>query len=173
MDILQQIHSLESDEWICVGRKKAKPRNEKSIVKCINEQTLSTPLKKVQRDDAINGAKLILQKYNLHDAFLFGSTAKQTNTVSSDVDILVIWKKMTMINKCNLINLHDELVNYFKKRVDVTHMCITDIVDQNDDSNLPIFIDNVLAESCVIFGAKTNIRLSKYLGKHRTLLLNL
>lgn len=61
----------------------------------------------------------ICKKWNLSEFSLFGSYANKTNTESSDIDILIDFKKEKKLGLFELIQIQNELENYFQKKVDL------------------------------------------------------
>lgn len=150
-DKLIDIH----DEWLSVTkRKNKKPKNFKSFEK-INKNTI------------IDKSKEIFKKYMLKSVFLFGSVAKNTHTIHSDIDFLLIWNKHNKNFEEALENIQKDLCDCFKKNVDLTSMIYVEKLGENNKKNYPIFLENVMCECDVIFGDILDIELSRYIGKYR------
>jgi predicted nucleotidyltransferase len=146
-----------SSGWTVVVKKKRKVTT-----------SVSDHIVKLSRDFVINIISYVLQPYNIHGIFLYGSTAKGTNKTSSDVDILVIWKKKVPDN-VNDIKLM--LETKFGRPVDFVSMIFRNrLITEPLDTLHPtepnsFFLDNVISEAVTITGNPKDIYLSEYVGK--------
>ena len=64
-----------------------------------------------------NNKKFFEEKYFVDNFLLFGSYAKNLQTVDSDIDLLVNFKKP--INIFDFIDLQDYISNLFNKKIDL------------------------------------------------------
>ena len=76
----------------------------------------------------------------LHSSFLFGSTALNKNKYYSDIDILLIWKKMP--NTKVISHLKSLLIDFYGKKIDIVNMeyCNKIVKYSMSDKN---FIDDI------------------------------
>lgn len=68
-------------------------------------------------DDIIVRSKPILKKYNIKEAFIFGSYANNCAKKESDIDFLIT--PPTGFTLFNMSSLEEELKNEFKKNIDL------------------------------------------------------
>jgi len=127
--------SHNDDEFVTVSKKKSYRKQ-----KCNNNILVIT--------DVLLRAKYILEKYKPYAVYLYGSTARRKNNKDSDIDIFIIWKKY--VPDQNMINIiHDELVEEFKRRVDVINYSYNgkSIKISSSDS---CFIQNIINDAVSI-----------------------
>lgn len=122
---------------------------------------------KLNRDDVVKQL-LCMVKYNPRGVFLFGSTAKGTNTEDSDLDILIIWNKRV---PSYIIDIKTEISNMFNKKVDLISMIYNGALMLFDDVTETVnvrtlFLYNVITEGVSIIGDISEIELSEYIMKN-------
>lgn len=96
---------------------------------------------------------------------LFGSTARDTHTINSDVDIAVIWKKLPDDN--TLFGIKYQLESMFKK-VDLVNFVRSKKITNYDMTPNKDFIDNVYEDGIVLIGdCKYDLFYSDLVGKFK------
>jgi predicted nucleotidyltransferase len=136
---------------------KKKQRNKKALKQQI----------KLNGDDVVKQL-LYMVKYNPRGVFLFGSTAKGTNTEDSDLDILIIWNKRV---PNYIIDIKTEISNMFNKKVDLISMIYNGTLMLSDDVTETVnvrtlFLYNVITEALPVIGDINEIELSEYIMKN-------
>lgn len=130
------------DEWKTVERPK---RVNKGI-----------PERKVSQEEVINELSK-LEVYNPVGVFLFGSVARDAHRVSSDVDVLVIWKKQV---PSNIHQIKRDLMNVLGKRNDLVCMIMGSKEAKSD-----YFIENIMLEAITVIGDLNDVLNSELVGK--------
>ena len=98
------------EEWITITKKKKE-------YKIINQNNLNF-------DEIVNIVNNVLIKYKPEYVFIYGSRARNTNKINSDVDIMVFWKyPIFEFDKFCIIK--NELINELKINVDFVCMHLT------------------------------------------------
>jgi len=138
----------------------AKKFGTKSTKKCTSIKLL--------KQNVLIGMQSIFEKHtnNIKCVFLYGSTSRETNTETSDIDILVIWKKN--YNSLLAHNLKKEIELLFFKKVDFASMIYKNkvIYDFNNiRTQNECFIENVYRDAVSIFGDRDDILFSIHIGK--------
>ncbi len=131
-----------NDEWITVVNNKKK----KSYNKVIINKTL----------EEINKLILdILLKYNPYAIYIYGSRARKTNRLDSDVDLMIFWKK-TVPEYDYLQNIKKELINILQLNVDFVNMYITNKINKVYDERDKCYYANVINDAICIYETKAN-----------------
>lgn len=130
--------------------------------------------KKVRRKDSMKVNKVltrdfivetlrnseIIRDFDLKGIFLYGSTSRNSNNSSSDIDIAVIFNC-----KRNFpVSLKNYLCNLFGKKIDLA--CFTEIYKLAKFSvnyETQCFIDNVITDSVVIIGNRQDFYSSYFM----------
>lgn len=122
--------------------------------------------KSILNVDDIKKGLMMLQKYSPKCVFLYGSTARGTNKLNSDIDILIIWKNRV---PHNISEIKDEIRSYFHKSVDMVSLIYRGKIMFYDDDQgrTESFLNNIITECILVLGNgdKTDIKLSEYIGK--------
>jgi len=145
---------LANDGWTLVKSKKR-----------VNKH--SVPQIKLNSYDVVK--KLgFMNKYAPRGVYLFGSTARGTNTEYSDLDIMIIWNRKISEN-INEIKL--EISSIFNKRVDLISMIyVGSLMLSNDATNIldatSLFLHNVISEAITVIGDIHDIELSEFIMKN-------
>jgi predicted nucleotidyltransferase len=140
------------DNWIIVSKKK------KIYKKIIQREKLDKNYVIEQLLELFSFSNIVYDKPVA--VFLFGSTAKGTNSKDSDVDILVIWNKKVPEN---ILDIKNNLIMKFNRKVDLVCMILGNVLyDHNSSKN---FIDNVVSDSISIFGDINDVYISRLVGK--------
>lgn len=107
-----------------------------------------------------------LKRYGLRSVFLYGSVARGTNRLDSDIDILIIWEKKV---SDNLEKIKNEIMKLFNRKVDLVSLLykgkITFNCDDNNISQSESFLSNIITECVPIFGNTCDIVSSVYISK--------
>lgn len=129
--------------------------------------------KQLKEQIKLNGEEVIKQllflvKYKPRGVFLFGSTAKGTNTENSDLDILIIWNKRV---PDYIIDIKTEISDMFNKKVDLISMIYNGTLMLTDDVTETVnvrtlFLYNVITEALPVIGDINEIELSEYIMKN-------
>ncbi len=69
-------------------------------------------------DEIKNGIIMTLQKYNPYAIYIYGSRARGTNNINSDVDILVVWT----FEPKNIEIMKNEIINKIKIKIDFVNL---------------------------------------------------
>ena len=114
-----------------------------NILKILNEYQKYTEEKGVlSNDEIVNTVSLVLSKYNVSYAYLFGSYAKGLANEKSDIDILI----SDEVKGLEFIGLVDELRSALHKKVDLIRI--------DDLKNNYNFLNEVLTTGVKIFERK-------------------
>ena len=114
-----------------------------NILKILNEYQKYTEEKGIlTNDEIVNTVSLVLSKYNVSYAYLFGSYAKGLANEKSDVDILI----SDEVKGLEFIGLVDELRSALHKKVDLIRI--------DDLKNNYNFLNEVLTTGVKIFERK-------------------
>jgi predicted nucleotidyltransferase len=110
-------------------------------------------------DEIKNNIVSTLKKYNPYAIYIYGSRAKKTNNINSDVDILVIW----LNEPFNLEFIKNEIITNLKLKIDFVNLIykknlkkskITDVRDE-------CYYENIITEAINIYkNTSENIYLS-------------
>lgn len=73
----------------------------------------------MQKAEIIDILKSKKSMYHLKNFILFGSFARETNTIDSDIDIAYIEDVGTKLNFNSYLKLENELENIFKTKIDL------------------------------------------------------
>jgi predicted nucleotidyltransferase len=106
-------------------------------------------------NDIINIVNNILLKYKPEYIFIYGSRARNTNKINSDVDIMVFWK-YPIFNYDKLCFIKDELKNELNLNVDFACMHLTNKFVKVYDERTICYYENVCLDAKCIYFAKTN-----------------
>ena len=92
------------------------------------------------RTDVENSIRILLKRYNAEYALLFGSYARDEQTVESDIDVIVFGGEF--FKKVNIFAFAEELRQMTGKNADVFEICEVDTSTQ--------FYTNVIREGIKI-----------------------
>jgi predicted nucleotidyltransferase len=142
--IFLSVNDIDTDttpfmsEWQTVVKKQRVSPKEKKVEIMLDKSQVVSQLE-------------ILKVYNPVAVFLFGSTAKGTNGVNSDLDIVFIWRKCV---PKNAPQIKQQIVKMFGKKVDMINM----IYNLNNRCDYPehtqCFIENMMTEGIKIIGSE-------------------
>jgi predicted nucleotidyltransferase len=147
---------VDEDGFICV-KKSSKKSSKKKLEQ--NEERLIS----------INDIKCNIEFINLFNEYkplsviVYGSTARGTNKLTSDIDFMIIWRKISDLpNDEELLIIKDTIINIFKKPIDFVSMVLDKKEVCEEDKNYN-YMHNVCAEGVVVYGdtLKCNILLSR------------
>lgn len=132
---------METDGFVTVVRKQRRERPEKKIAA-------------VAKEDIIAQYKKILIRHGAVAAILYGSRARGTNRITSDIDVMVFWQKSNFPENTVLKNIYSELRSLFDLEMDFVVMKFSphrkrDVSHSPSDKN---FMNNVVAEGIIMFG---------------------
>lgn len=134
------LRTYQNYEYEASTRDKFKIDN---ILKILNEYQKYTEEKGIlSNDEIVNTVSLVLGKYNVSYAYLFGSYAKGEANEKSDVDILV----SDEVKGLEFVGLVDELRSALHKKVDLVRI--------DDLKNNYKFLNEVLTTGVKIFERK-------------------
>ena len=134
------LRTYQNYEYEASTRDKFKIDN---ILKILNEYQKYTEEKGIlTNDEIVNTVSLVLSKYNVSYAYLFGSYAKGLANEKSDVDILI----SDEVKGLEFIGLVDELRSALHKKVDLIR--IDDLKNNYD------FLNEVLTTGVKLFERK-------------------
>jgi predicted nucleotidyltransferase len=137
-----------------------------TVVKPVKEKKKKDPesmeQKIYKKDDLCQMIKDVLTKYDPFGVFLYGSYAYGKATISSDVDLLIIWKKRI---PANAIKIKEELIAVLQKHVDFVNMIYAGkMVEETNESNIN-FLNNVYEDCVPIVEQRCSILTSTLIGK--------
>jgi predicted nucleotidyltransferase len=113
-------------------------------------------------DETIEIIKMILIKYNVYSAFLYGSYARKQQNFN-DIDILVIWKNNIPYN---IRDIKEDIRSNLNYPIDICNMIYIGKLIEYDNKCKYFIEDNVYQDAVNIFVHKKHIILeSKYIGK--------
>jgi predicted nucleotidyltransferase len=105
----------------------------------------------------------LLNKYKPLSVIVYGSTAKGTNKPTSDIDFMIIWKKIINVPSVEeLEEIKQNIISIFKKPIDFVSMVLT--TEEVDETNKNYhYMHNVYNEGIVVYGdiLKSNILFSR------------
>ena len=149
------IGEVDEDGFICVKRSSKKSSKEKLEQ---NEEKLISINDIKCNIEFIN----LLNKYKPLSVIVYGSTARGTNKLTSDIDFMVIWKKGNIPDDDELEEIKEIIINIFKKQIDFVSMVLEnkEVSEENKNYN---YMHNVCAEGVIVYGdtLKSNILLSR------------
>lgn len=92
---------------------------------------------------------ITLKKYNPYAIYIYGSRARGTNNINSDVDILVIWK----YNPKNIEIMKNEIINKIKLKIDFVNLIYKQFGKEIKVQNLGdiCYYDNLINEAINIY----------------------
>lgn len=147
----------DNGEWVTVKKKDKK-----------NNIHIQPVIKKLQKDYVISVLQDVLVKYNPKGIFLHGSTARGTNRDTSDVDLVVVWKKNI---PSNIEDIKNKLEYIFQRHIDFVNMIYKGKILVERDMNAPniskndVFLNNVIEDAIAIVGNNDDIMCSLYVSK--------
>ena len=134
------LRTYQNYEYEASTRDKFKIDN---ILKILNEYQKYTEEKGVlSNDEIVNTVSLVLGKYNISYAYLFGSYAKGIANEKSDIDILI----SDEVKGLEFIGVAEELCSKLHKKVDLIRI--------DDLKNNYEFLNEILATGVKIIGDK-------------------
>ena len=151
-DYIDYIHD---NEWIEIKKKERKNKNK-------NEHNI------LNLNNIIELILFVLIKYQPYSIYLYGSRARGTNKIDSDVDIMVFWKRNNN-NILKLSEIKNELEEILKIKVDLVNMIyINKYLIEYDERN-KCYYDNILTDAICIYNninhlqnlLETSIKLNK------------
>lgn len=149
---------VDEDGFVCV-KKSYKKKEQKEQ----NEEKL------ISIDDIKCNVEFInlLNIYKPLSVIVYGSTARGTNKLTSDIDFMVIWKKFSDIpDDVELKKIKKTIMDIFKKPIDFVSMVLENKEISEEDINYH-YMQNVCAEGIVVYGdiLKSNILFSRKVVK--------
>jgi predicted nucleotidyltransferase len=134
---------MNENEWVLIEKKQRKKKSQQNKTNNLDLNNL------------IQIILYVLTKYDPYAIYIYGSRARGTNRIDSDVDILVFWKRSNKnINK--LINIKEELILNLKIDVDFINMIlINKFVTEYNEHN-KCFYENILNDGICIFEQENN-----------------
>jgi predicted nucleotidyltransferase len=108
----------------------------------------------VTREDIIAKYTIVLREYGVYAAVLYGSRARGNNRPTSDIDIMVFWKKSGVPSDEKIESMALDLKSIFNLEIDLVAMKYSPYRtrDVEHDTKCKYFMDNVAAEGIVILG---------------------
>lgn len=91
-----------------------------TIVKHIQKKPQNIEIYNPSFEEIKNGIVKTLQKYNPYAIYIYGSRARGTHTINSDVDILVIWT--SEYDSSHLEIIKDEIKTEIKIKIDFVNL---------------------------------------------------
>jgi predicted nucleotidyltransferase len=146
--------TVDAEGFVCIkknyNRREPKEQNTDKLIS-INDIKCNT--------EFIN----LLNKYKPLSVIVYGSTARGNNKLSSDIDFMVIWKKMSDLpSDEELLIIKQTIIDIFKKPIDFVSMVIDNKEVSEEDINYN-YMQNVYIEGIVVYGdiLKSNILFSR------------
>ncbi len=137
MNIINNEDYIDNNDWIQIKKKEKKKRND-------NQNNI------LNLNNIIELILFVLIKYQPYSIYLYGSRARCTNKIDSDVDILVFWKRNNN-NILKLSEIKNELEEILKIKVDLVNMIyINKYMIENDERN-KCYYDNILLDAISIY----------------------
>lgn len=135
------------DTWITTNRKRKRVSRDRI---------------EVTREIVQKHLPSIVGRYKPRSVFLFGSMARKTQNMESDIDIIFIWN--TKLPE-EILYIAKEISFFFGKKIDMVNMIYIGRLI-NDDNN-SLFLDNVYDDAFPIYGNidPFDIKLSYMQGK--------
>ena len=139
---------MESDthnDWTTISIKKHK--NKKSDNQIID----------IKLDKIIKIICNVLLKYTPYAIYIYGSRARKTNRLNSDIDLMVFWKK-SIPDDDYLKDIKQELIDNIKINVDMINMFIINKNNKVYNTKDKYYYDNVIIDAiCAYETTKNNI----------------
>lgn len=126
----------ELDEWNTVNKKKKEIKNNKN-----KEKTF---------DEIKNIILNVILKYKPSYIFIYGSRARKTNKINSDVDIMIFWKYPYPCIE-ELIEYKNELMNALQLDIDFVNMKLTNKYVIITEEHTKCYYDNVIIDAVCIY----------------------
>ena len=143
-----------SDDWMIVNTKKSIQSGSKH----------KTPTKQISLDEIKKNIINILRNYNAKYIYIYGSRARGTNRVDSDVDIMCFMNyPLPTIEQ--LYDIKTELIQSLKLNVDFVCMHLTNKYIDVSDARTKCYYENVLEDAIRIFPLDTKITLHELIDK--------
>jgi predicted nucleotidyltransferase len=137
------------DEWTIVQTKSKTKTKVQSLKHIINNNTFNNI-----KDIVVN----ILSKYKIAYIYIYGSRARGTNKINSDIDIMC-FMKYPIPNTEKLSNIKKELIQSLNLNVDFVVMHLTNKYIKVSDDRTKCYYDNVLIDAKCIYPLNININL--------------
>lgn len=136
----------DNEGFILVEKKRRYKNNNKSIVNNII----------LKREEVINKVRTIIERYRPFAVYLYGSTARNQNKETSDVDIFVIWKNKYPSNHI-IQKIYDQLYDEFQRKIDfVNYVYNGKFIKVNSSDSC--FVQNVINDAVSIIEPKQNYK---------------
>ena len=130
------------EEWTTVTKKKTEIK--------FNQQTKKT------FDEIKNIILNIILKYKPSHIFIYGSRARKTNKINSDVDIMVFWKYPYPCIE-ELIDYKNELKIALQLDIDFVNMKLTNKNIIITEEHIKCYYDNVILDAICIYAENNKI----------------
>ena len=102
-----------------------------------------------------NNILQVLLKYKPYAIYIYGSRARKTNRLDSDIDLMVFWKKIVPEYDC-LKNIKQQLINNIKIDIDFVNMYITNKKNKVYDERDKCYYSNVINDAICIYQTISN-----------------
>jgi predicted nucleotidyltransferase len=136
------MESNTDNEWTIVNNNK----KIKSYNKVIEYKTF---------EEINNNILQVLLKYKPYAIYIYGSRARKTNRLDSDIDLMVFWKKIVPEYDC-LKNIKQQLINNIKIDIDFVNMYITNKKNKVYDERDKCYYSNVINDAICIYETISN-----------------
>ena len=133
------------DDWIEIKKTKKNNKTNKNTKIKTNEEIIS-----IITDT--------LKIYNPSHIFLYGSRARKTHRIDSDVDLIVFWKYPAP-SIDDILIIKSELINNIGLNVDFVNMVITNKYISVYDERTLCYYDNISRDGINIYNTANNIDL--------------
>jgi predicted nucleotidyltransferase len=140
--------SEDNNEWIEI-----KPKN-----KLKNQKTKKIDYNILTLEYIIEKTIEILSKYKPNQAYIYGSRARKTNRIDSDLDVLITFNMKNIQNELLLFKIKEELKNTFKIHVDLVVVYLSSTATtKKKHTDLDIcYYENIALDGINIIGTEFN-----------------
>jgi len=143
-----------NDDWIIIKSKSKQKKDNIKNIKTFDE------IKKIVLD--------ILCKYKILYIYIYGSRARGTNKIDSDVDIMC-FIKYPIPNIEKLSEIKKKLIQTLNLNVDLVLMQLTNKQIKIIDERTKCYYDNVLIDAKCIYPLNNNVELHDLIDKSNKL----
>lgn len=129
------------EEWITITKKKKNKFDSKQKEKSF--------------DEIKNIILNIILKYKPSHIFIYGSRARKTNKINSDVDIMIFWKYPYPTIE-ELINYKNNLIHALELDIDFVNMKLTNKSVIIMEEHTKCYYENVIIDAICIYAENIN-----------------
>ena len=135
------------DDWNEIPIKQKKQKKQNKQIKEFNKDLI----KLNDLSYLIDIVKNIISKYNPKYAYIFGSRARKTNKIDSDLDLILCYQNKPTIDINEYTQIKNQLISTLNIHVDLIILYIANKSKKHSELDL-CFYDNISVESINVIG---------------------